>query len=129
MIISGMNYCILILYHSINSAAMYLAFCNNVFVVNRFSPAIFFFLISIIPSLWILELHNQDNKSTDFMVFYSAIYCLVFSQFYATMLCRLLSCQCFCLCHCSVKNLTQLKTLGVFSNSGRTQALAVSYSR
>uniref|UniRef100_A0A667X5K0 Transmembrane protein 26b n=1 Tax=Myripristis murdjan TaxID=586833 RepID=A0A667X5K0_9TELE len=30
-----------------------------------FSPAIFFFLISIIPSLWILELHHQENKSTD----------------------------------------------------------------
>ncbi|XP_070846962.1 transmembrane protein 26-like [Chaetodon trifascialis] len=32
-----------------------------------FSPAIFFFLISIIPSLWILELHHQENKSTDSM--------------------------------------------------------------
>ncbi|XP_051272797.1 transmembrane protein 26b isoform X2 [Dicentrarchus labrax] len=30
-----------------------------------FSPAIFFFLISIIPSLWILELHHQENKPTD----------------------------------------------------------------
>ncbi|XP_069578586.1 transmembrane protein 26-like [Brachyistius frenatus] len=30
-----------------------------------FSPAIFLFLISIIPSIWILELHHQDNKSTD----------------------------------------------------------------
>ncbi|KAM3859419.1 transmembrane protein 26b [Diretmus argenteus] len=30
-----------------------------------FSPAIFLFLISIIPSLWILELHHQENKSTD----------------------------------------------------------------
>ncbi|KAM9336537.1 transmembrane protein 26-like [Symphorus nematophorus] len=32
-----------------------------------FSPAIFLFLISIIPSLWILELHHQENKSTDSM--------------------------------------------------------------
>ncbi|XP_071762440.1 transmembrane protein 26b [Centroberyx gerrardi] len=30
-----------------------------------FSPAIFLFLISIIPSLWILELHHQENKSSD----------------------------------------------------------------
>ncbi|KAK1881579.1 Transmembrane protein 26 [Dissostichus eleginoides] len=30
-----------------------------------FSPAIFLFLVSIIPSLWILELHHQENKSTD----------------------------------------------------------------
>lgn len=30
-----------------------------------FSPAIFFFLISIIPSLWILELHHQEYKSSD----------------------------------------------------------------
>ncbi|XP_052361535.1 transmembrane protein 26-like [Oncorhynchus keta] len=30
-----------------------------------FSPAIFLFLISIIPSLWILELHHQQNKATD----------------------------------------------------------------
>ncbi|XP_069373822.1 transmembrane protein 26b [Paralichthys olivaceus] len=30
-----------------------------------FSPAIFLFLISIIPSLWILELHHQENKATD----------------------------------------------------------------
>ncbi|XP_056152638.1 transmembrane protein 26b [Lampris incognitus] len=30
-----------------------------------FSPAIFLFLISILPSLWILELHHQENKSTD----------------------------------------------------------------
>ncbi|CAK6966782.1 transmembrane protein 26b [Scomber scombrus] len=28
-----------------------------------FSPAIFFFLISIIPSIWILELNHQENKS------------------------------------------------------------------
>ncbi|XP_056291614.1 transmembrane protein 26-like [Pseudoliparis swirei] len=27
-----------------------------------FSPAIFLFLISIIPSIWILELHNQNEK-------------------------------------------------------------------
>ncbi|XP_076616274.1 transmembrane protein 26-like [Chaetodon auriga] len=32
-----------------------------------FSPAIFLFLISIIPSLWILELHHQENKSSDSM--------------------------------------------------------------
>ncbi|XP_060950449.1 transmembrane protein 26-like [Limanda limanda] len=30
-----------------------------------FSPAIFLFLISIVPSLWILELHHQENKATD----------------------------------------------------------------
>ncbi|KAJ8013914.1 hypothetical protein DPEC_G00034770 [Dallia pectoralis] len=30
-----------------------------------FSPAILLFLISIIPSLWILELHHQQNKSSD----------------------------------------------------------------
>ncbi|CAN9508714.1 unnamed protein product [Ophioblennius macclurei] len=30
-----------------------------------FSPAIFLFLISIIPSIWILELHHQSNKSMD----------------------------------------------------------------
>ncbi|XP_041922451.1 transmembrane protein 26-like isoform X2 [Alosa alosa] len=30
-----------------------------------FSPAILLFLISIIPSIWILELHHQDNKSID----------------------------------------------------------------
>ncbi|XP_078019781.1 transmembrane protein 26-like [Epinephelus lanceolatus] len=30
-----------------------------------FSPAIFLFLISIIPSLWILELHHQENISAD----------------------------------------------------------------
>ncbi|XP_045074330.1 transmembrane protein 26-like, partial [Coregonus clupeaformis] len=30
-----------------------------------FSPAISLFLISIIPSLWILELHHQENKATD----------------------------------------------------------------
>ncbi|XP_071250866.1 transmembrane protein 26b [Salvelinus alpinus] len=30
-----------------------------------FSPAIFLFLISIIPSLWILELHHQENKAPD----------------------------------------------------------------
>uniref|UniRef100_A0A3Q2D6Q0 Transmembrane protein 26a n=1 Tax=Cyprinodon variegatus TaxID=28743 RepID=A0A3Q2D6Q0_CYPVA len=30
-----------------------------------FSPTIFLFLISIIPSIWILELHHQDNKSLD----------------------------------------------------------------
>nr|XP_046233886.1 transmembrane protein 26-like [Scatophagus argus] len=32
-----------------------------------FSPAIFLFLISIIPSVWILELHHQENKSNDAM--------------------------------------------------------------
>ncbi|XP_046888621.1 transmembrane protein 26b [Hypomesus transpacificus] len=31
-----------------------------------FSPAIFLFLISIIPSLWLLELHHQENKSSDY---------------------------------------------------------------
>ncbi|RXN28848.1 transmembrane 26-like protein [Labeo rohita] len=30
-----------------------------------FSPAILFFLISIIPTIWILELHHQKNKSSD----------------------------------------------------------------
>ncbi|KAK3560172.1 hypothetical protein QTP86_034682, partial [Hemibagrus guttatus] len=30
-----------------------------------FSPAIFLFLVSIIPSIWILELHHQQNKHTD----------------------------------------------------------------
>ncbi|XP_063749786.1 transmembrane protein 26 [Eleginops maclovinus] len=30
-----------------------------------FSPAILLLLVSIIPSLWILELHHQENKSTD----------------------------------------------------------------
>ncbi|KAA0725603.1 Transmembrane protein 26 [Triplophysa tibetana] len=30
-----------------------------------FSPAILFFLISIIPTIWILELHHQHNKSND----------------------------------------------------------------
>ncbi|KAG9268239.1 transmembrane protein 26-like [Astyanax mexicanus] len=30
-----------------------------------FSPAILFFLISIIPSIWILELHHQESKSSD----------------------------------------------------------------
>ncbi|XP_038156112.1 transmembrane protein 26-like [Cyprinodon tularosa] len=30
-----------------------------------FSPTILLFLISIIPSIWILELHHQDNKSLD----------------------------------------------------------------
>uniref|UniRef100_A0A3P9M6Z1 Transmembrane protein 26a n=1 Tax=Oryzias latipes TaxID=8090 RepID=A0A3P9M6Z1_ORYLA len=29
-----------------------------------FSPPIFLFLISIIPSIWIFELHHQENKST-----------------------------------------------------------------
>ncbi|GAA6084019.1 transmembrane protein 26b [Tachysurus ichikawai] len=30
-----------------------------------FSPAIFLFLVSIIPSIWILELHHQQNKHND----------------------------------------------------------------
>ncbi|XP_066522375.1 transmembrane protein 26b [Hoplias malabaricus] len=30
-----------------------------------FSPAIFLFLISIIPTIWILELHHQQNKFND----------------------------------------------------------------
>ncbi|XP_050989863.1 transmembrane protein 26 [Labeo rohita] len=30
-----------------------------------FSPAILFFLISIIPSVWILELHHQENKASN----------------------------------------------------------------
>ncbi|XP_052001944.1 transmembrane protein 26 isoform X1 [Xyrauchen texanus] len=30
-----------------------------------FSPAILLFLISIIPSIWILELHHQENKASD----------------------------------------------------------------
>ncbi|XP_016400685.1 transmembrane protein 26-like [Sinocyclocheilus rhinocerous] len=30
-----------------------------------FSPAILFFLISIIPSIWLLELHHQENKASD----------------------------------------------------------------
>ncbi|XP_037553415.1 leucine-rich PPR motif-containing protein, mitochondrial [Nematolebias whitei] len=30
-----------------------------------FSPTIFLFLISIIPSIWILELHHQQNKAAD----------------------------------------------------------------
>ncbi|KAK7123025.1 hypothetical protein R3I94_019966 [Phoxinus phoxinus] len=30
-----------------------------------FSPAILFFLISIIPTIWILELHHQQNRSED----------------------------------------------------------------
>ncbi|XP_055018528.1 transmembrane protein 26 isoform X3 [Boleophthalmus pectinirostris] len=29
----------------------------------RFSPPIFLFLISIIPSIWLLELHHQQNKA------------------------------------------------------------------
>uniref|UniRef100_A0A4W5L2F2 Transmembrane protein 26a n=1 Tax=Hucho hucho TaxID=62062 RepID=A0A4W5L2F2_9TELE len=40
-----------------------------------FSPAIFLFLISIIPSLWILELHHQDNKAID-----SRVKTLIFYQ-------------------------------------------------
>lgn len=39
--------------------------CLCVSVVSRFSPAIFLFLISIIPSIWILELHHQENRLTD----------------------------------------------------------------
>lgn len=31
----------------------------------RFSPAILLFLVSIIPSIWILELHHQQHKSSD----------------------------------------------------------------
>lgn len=31
----------------------------------RFSPPIFLFLISIIPSIWILELHYQQDKAGD----------------------------------------------------------------
>lgn len=34
----------------------------------RFSPPIFLFLISIIPSIWILELHHQQNKDSDPLV-------------------------------------------------------------
>ncbi|XP_061587476.1 transmembrane protein 26-like [Cololabis saira] len=30
-----------------------------------FSPAIFMFLISFIPTIWILELHHQENQSTE----------------------------------------------------------------
>ncbi|XP_073689193.1 transmembrane protein 26-like, partial [Garra rufa] len=30
-----------------------------------FSPAILFFLISIIPSIWLLELSHQENKASD----------------------------------------------------------------
>ncbi|XP_044069294.1 transmembrane protein 26-like isoform X1 [Siniperca chuatsi] len=30
-----------------------------------FSPPIFLFLISIIPSIWLLELHHQQNKASD----------------------------------------------------------------
>ncbi|XP_051523585.1 transmembrane protein 26-like [Myxocyprinus asiaticus] len=30
-----------------------------------FSPAILFFLISIIPTIWILELHHQQNRTND----------------------------------------------------------------
>ncbi|KAL2078411.1 hypothetical protein ACEWY4_026096 [Coilia grayii] len=30
-----------------------------------FSPAILLFLLSIIPTIWILELHHQNNKSTE----------------------------------------------------------------
>ncbi|XP_017285009.1 transmembrane protein 26 [Kryptolebias marmoratus] len=30
-----------------------------------FSPTVFLFLISIIPSIWILELHHQQNKAAD----------------------------------------------------------------
>ncbi|XP_060795573.1 transmembrane protein 26b [Neoarius graeffei] len=30
-----------------------------------FSPAIFLFLVSIIPSIWILELHHQQNKLSE----------------------------------------------------------------
>ncbi|TRY86861.1 hypothetical protein DNTS_002553 [Danionella cerebrum] len=30
-----------------------------------FSPAILFFLISVIPTIWILELHHEQNKSTN----------------------------------------------------------------
>ncbi|XP_034148497.1 transmembrane protein 26b [Esox lucius] len=30
-----------------------------------FSPAIFLFLISIIPSIWILELHHSENKASE----------------------------------------------------------------
>lgn len=29
----------------------------------RFSPPIFLFLLSIIPSIWILELHQQDKDN------------------------------------------------------------------
>ncbi|KAK5622828.1 hypothetical protein CRENBAI_024287 [Crenichthys baileyi] len=31
-----------------------------------FSPTMFLFLISIIPSIWILELHHQQNKALDY---------------------------------------------------------------
>ncbi|XP_018552553.1 transmembrane protein 26 [Lates calcarifer] len=30
-----------------------------------FSPPIFLFLVSIIPSIWLLELHHQQNKTSD----------------------------------------------------------------
>lgn len=35
------------------------------YVSCRFSPAIFLFLVSIIPSIWILEIHHQQNKLTE----------------------------------------------------------------
>lgn len=40
-------------------------------VCCRFSPAIFLFLISIIPSIWLLELHHQQNTVNDTEVLYT----------------------------------------------------------
>ncbi|RXN38288.1 transmembrane 26-like protein [Labeo rohita] len=40
-------------------------FVDPVFEGRVFSPAILFFLISIIPSVWILELHHQENKASN----------------------------------------------------------------
>lgn len=55
-------------------AVLYLPLVVEMFVTLKrrkgkdykwFSPAILFFLISIIPSIWILELHHQETKASD----------------------------------------------------------------
>uniref|UniRef100_A0A672RZV0 Transmembrane protein 26 n=1 Tax=Sinocyclocheilus grahami TaxID=75366 RepID=A0A672RZV0_SINGR len=52
-----------------------------------FSPAILLFLISIIPSIWILELHHQENKASDPQVlFYVPILSVQFWNFLPHML-------------------------------------------
>lgn len=83
-------------------------------LIFRFSPAILFFLISIIPTIWILELHHQKNKSRDTKVIVKEsngrlISFISFRNTLFSLLCKHIS--------CCPENVRQIKILKLMPNA------------
>lgn len=84
---------------------------NCACLVCRFSPAIFFFLISIIPSIWILELHYLENLLTDSAV---SLKHVPPNEPTATIILRLLRLHTLCLLSLQCEKLSSTQNLTKF---------------